>query len=807
MDILYSWLKEYLTVDISAEEAADLLTNIGLESSVRGAVPKEALQYLDKVVIARIEKIEKHPNADKLTFCQVKPSEDSEPLPIVCGAPNIKVGDKVPLALVGAKLATGVLKESIIRGMPSKGMMCAEDELGLGPDHSGIIILPKDVPLGMPFKEWLLKKDVVLSVEPTPNRGDLLCVLGVARELSAATGTKVRYPEINFKEEPDVIEEKAEVIIEDYEGCPRYVARLVEDIKLGQSPDWMRNRLEASGIRAIVNVVDITNYVMLEMGQPLHAFDFDLLRGQKIVVRRAKQGEKFTTLDGIERVLGSEILLICDGEGPVAIAGIMGGANSEVNEHTRNILIESAFFDPKVIRRGAQKLIMKTEASVRFEHRIDPIATERAADRAVQLMQELAGAKVLRGRLDAYEKLLKPAPIKFRVNQVSRLLGFSIPSDNVKAYFERLEMSVEKTSDEELVVIPHPARGDILSEIDLIEEVARMYGYDKNPAELPEFRMQTLPRSQRERMRNRLSELLLDLGFSEVINYNFQSKKDIELLNLKPDDPRRNAVKIENPLGENWSYLRTSLIPQMLFNVSFNFARQQELIKIFEFNKVFLPAGKPGELLIEREMLAGIISRRDPKSLWNFSCPAGGFYEVKRIVEAILEEMRFPGARIEPAEDVPYFLPGKTARVMLGKDRAGQIGEIDPRVLKNFEIEVPVFAFELDLELMLQYARKPKPAETPSRFPASYRDISFLVAEAVTHQEVVALIRGIRSELVSGIELFDIYRGDKLPAGKKSMTYRLWYQSSERTLTDDEVNALHAKVAMRLKEKLGAEIR
>ncbi len=807
MEILYSWLKDYLAVELPAQEAADLLTNIGLETTVAGAIPQSALQYLDQVVIGRIEKIEKHPNADKLTCCQVRPAPDAEPLPIVCGAPNIKEGDLVPLALVGARLTVGILKESMIRGALSKGMMCAPDELGLGSDHSGIMILPKDAPLGKPFKDWLLAKDVVLTVEPTPNRGDLLCVLGVARELAAATGTKVRLPEIKIVEEPNVIEEKAEVVIEDYTGCPRYVARLVSEIKIGPSPEWMQKRLEASGARAIANVVDITNYVMLELGQPLHAFDYDLLRKEKIVVRRAAEGEKFTTLDGTERTLSSEVLLICDGAGPVAVAGIMGGANSEVKETTRNILIESAFFDPVTIRKGARKLGMETEASRRFERRIDPLGCDRAADRAAQLMQELCGAKVLKGRIDAREKLLTPAPILFRVGQVPRLLGFPVENDALQEYFERLEMKVVRKSDQELAVTPPGPRGDLAAEIDLIEEVARVYGYEKNPAELPEFQMQPLHRSARELMRKRCRDLLSDLGFSEVINLNFSCDQDLEKLQLEKNDPRLQAAKISNPLGDNWSKMRTSLIPGLLQNLSFNFARQQDQVKIFEFNKIFLSAEKPGELLNEREMLAGVLASSGAKSLWNLKCPAGGFYEAKRMVEQVLNELRFSGARIEPASDVPYLLPGKTARLMLGKDRAGQVGEVDPRVLKAFEVDFPAFVFEFDLELLLKYERKLNKAVLPSRFPASYRDISFLVDEAISHSEVVALVRGLRLELLAETALFDIYRGEKLPAGKKSMAYRIWYRSAERTLTDDEVNALHAKVTTKLKEKFGAEIR
>jgi len=808
MDIVYSWLKEYVPVKLSAADAADLLTNTGLEASVRGAVKLELLKQMDKIVIGRIEKIEKHPNADKLTSCQVRPAEGTAPLKIVCGAPNIQEGDLVPLALPGARLPAGlVIKESLIRGALSQGMMCSQKELGVGEDHSGIWILPRDAPMGKPLKDWLASQDVILSVEPTPNRGDLLCVLGVARELAAAAGAVARLPEIKLKEEPTLIEEKAEVVIEDYVGCPRYVARLVEEVKIGPSPDWMKKRLESSGVRAIANVVDVTNYVMLELGQPLHAFDFKLLRQQKIVVRRAKQGEKFTTLDGTERVLSSEALLICDGAGPVAVAGIMGGANSEVKETTRSILIESAFFNPKVIRRGAARLGMQTEASKRFEHHIDPLATAFAADRAAQLMAELAGAKTLKGRLDVYEKLLEPGAIKFRNSQVKRHLGFEVDKKTIVSCFDRLNMKTEDRGKDELLVTPPPYRPDLAREIDLIEEVARLYGYEKIPAELPEYKMQVLPRSPRELLRKNLRLALKSLGFSEVINYNFQSSQDPDKILLHEQDPRRQAVKILNPVAENLSHLRTSLIPGLVANLAFNLAHQQSQVKIFEFNKIFFPAPKPGEMMLEKEMLAGVIAREEMKTLWSLACPEGGFYEVKAVAEIVLAELCFPGARIEPAADVPYLLPGKTAKLMLGKERAGQVGELDPRVLKAYEVKIPAFAFEIDFELLLKYQRALGRAEIPSRFPASYRDISFIVDEQVTNQQVETAINQLKSELVAGIELFDIFRGAKLPAGRKSMAYRIWYQAADRTLTDDEVSALHARVAVKLKEKLGAEIR
>ena len=767
---------------------------------------------MDNIVIARIEKIEKHPNADKLTWCQVRPAPDAEPLPIVCGAPNIKEGDIVPLALVGAKLPGNfVIKESMIRGALSKGMMCSQKELGISEDHAGIWILPKDAPLGKPLRQWLEGQDVILTVEPTPNRGDLLCVLGVARELAAATSnTKVKLPEIKIKEEPTVIEEKADVSNRGLFRLPALCGAAGGRCEDRPQPGLDEEAAGGIGRARARQCGGCHQLCHARAGPALARVRFQLFAQEQnqssAAPKKTKNSPPWTAP---RRSLSSEVLLICDGVGPVAVAGIMGGQNSEVKETTRDILIESAFFNPVTIRRGARKLGMDTEASKRFEHRVDPIATAFACDRASQLMADLAGAKVLKGRLDVFEKMLEPAAVKFRTSQVKRHLGFDVDKKTIINYFERLEMKTADPAlqDGELSVTPPAYRADMLKEIDLIEELARMHGYDKIPAELPDFKMAILPRSAKEKLRNDLRAILESLGFSEVINYNFQSPKDPDALMLDAKDPRRNATKISNPLAEDISYMRTSLAPGLIANLAFNLSRQQNLVKIFEFNKIFLPADKPGDLLNEREILAALVSREEMKTLWDLGCPEGGFYEVKLLAERALAELHFGGARIEPASDVPYFLPGKTARIVLGKERAGQAGEIDPRVLKAYDVKTQAFAIEIDFEILLKYSRELAKAEIPSRFPASYRDISFIVAEEVTHQEVAIAVRQVKSELLAQVELFDIYRGEKLPAGKKSMAYRIWYQASDRTLTDDEVSALHAKVAVRLKEKLGAEIR
>jgi len=798
MNIPLEWLREYVEVDASPEALAERLTLTGLETTVK----RERPELPAGVITAKILSIKKHPQADKLTLCQVIPGEGQDPLTIVCGAPNIKEGDVVPLAVVGTTLPGGMtIQKSKIRGEVSLGMMCSARELGLGEDHSGILILPPETPLGQPISEVLGSGAILLEPEPTPNRPDLLCVLGVARELAALFGKPLRYPEIKPADDGPAIASLAQVEILDYTNCPRYAARLVQGVKVGPSPDWMQKRLEAAGVRAINNIVDVTNYVLLEMNQPLHAFDFKKLRRAKIVVRRAQAGETFTTLDGKERKLFEDTLLICDGDGPVAVAGVMGGLESEVTETTTEVLIESAYFNPVSIRRTAKKLGLPTEASRRFERGIDPLGQVHAADRAAELMARFAGGKICRGAIDARESLPAAKSIRLRPARVNFLLGTDLSAATAADCLRRLEIEA-RNEGTEILATPPSFRPDLIAEIDLIEEVARISGYEAIPPTLPRFHMAPLKKSPQLRFMNRLRELLVDLGFSEVINYNFQSLAHLDQLQLPPDDPRRQAVPIQNPLSELETTLRTTLVPRLLETLRKNLARGSRGVRIFEFNKIFAPAR---ELPGETTMLAGLIAKSETKELW----PAGvaeGFYEVKGVVEQILSELRFGGGRTEPGES-PFLVPGKTGRLLLGKDPAGFFGEVHPQALAAFDLKIPVFLFDLNFDMLGQYRQGVKPVKPVSRYPVSFRDIAFVVDEAVSAAEVEKAVRSLRSELIESAEIFDVYRGDPIPSGKKSLALAVRYQSHERTLTDDEVNALHARLGRALEEKLNAKLR
>ncbi len=812
MKVLFPWLKEFVDFDFGPDETAEKLTMLGLETNVlRGAGERgAALTSIENVVVAKIEKIEKHPMADKLTLCRVRAKDGEEPIPIVCGAPNIKEGDVVPLALPGAVLPGGMkVEKARIRGEVSFGMMCSEKELGISEDHSGIMILAPDLKLGKPIGEALGAGEEVLELDLTPNRGDALSVTGVARELAALLDVPLRYPEFAPVEEGPDINSLAEVIIEDFDGCPRYAARLVQGIKTGPSPDWMRKRLEAGGIRAINNVVDVTNYILLELGQPLHAFDFKALRRSKIVVRCAEAGEKFTTLDGEERTLFPDSLLICDGEGPVALAGVMGGLESEVIESTTDVLIESAFFNPVSIRRTSQKLGLSTEASHRFERTVDPLGQARAADRAAKLMAEICGGKVCKGLIDAKSGPYENKKIYFRSSEVYRHLGINLDIEECAGFLRRLEMNVKREGDRLLVELPS-FRPDLQQEIDLVEEIARLYGYDRIEATLPGFMMEPLRRSGFEDMRRQWSDLLVDLGFTEVVNCNFDSIQDLDRLFIPEGHRLRNVVKILNPLSEQESVLRYSLLPRLLNNLNFNLSRDIDTVRIFEFNKVFAPG--EGELLDETNMLAGIVSRGDEKTLWSLGCPEDGFYEIKGVVETLLDRLNFPGARLEPlgtgkGVQCSFILPGKGVRVMVGKNLCGFSGKLHPDVQEKFELKQKAFIFELNFDMLTGAARDTDRLGMPARYPGVKRDIALVVDEDVSADDVLRLIGKMGSDLMESAELFDVYRGDSIGKGRKSMAFRIRYQSHERTLTDEEVNALHAKVSRKLVEKLKAKVR
>ncbi|MGB9627660.1 MAG: phenylalanine--tRNA ligase subunit beta [Thermodesulfobacteriota bacterium] len=801
MKISLNWLKDYVDIQMDLKDLVNLLTMAGLEVEEVLSVG----EGFEKVIVAEIESIQKHPNADRLSWVKVK--TDQESLSIVCGATNIKEGQKVPLALVGAKLPNGMeIKRSKIRGVTSEGMLCSEIELGLGEDASGIMILSSSLPVGSDLGEVLGLKDVILNLSITPNRPDCLCVIGVAREIAALTHQKVRYPKILLSDQGDEIHQRTSVTILDPDLCPRYVARMIEGVKIGPSPLWMKNRLEKVGIRSINNVVDVTNYVMMEYGQPLHAFDFELLEEGRIVVRRAQQGESFFTLDGVKRTLTQEMLVICDGVKPVAIAGVMGGLNSEIKEDTKVVLLESAYFSPMENRWTSKQLGLETEAAYRFGRGIDYGGCVTAANRAAQLIQESTGGRVLEGVIDAYPKVIKPNPIRLRVKRIHQILGIEVSSEKVKDYLKSLELEVAEGDGEDFIVHPPTFRRDLEREIDLIEEIARMDGYENIPTTLPQGSPSGEERSKNLLIEKKAIDLLLHQGYHEVITYSFTSPSSCDFLGLRPDDPRRKQIRILNPLTEDFSVMRTSLIPGLLEVARYNISRKNLNLKLFELRKVFLY--QEGEKLPkEVKFLTGLAMGMDHEPHWAYPLRAIDFYDIKGAIENILEELQVKKVKFIKAKDIPYLHPGKASRLFVEEKEVGVLGEVHPDVLNHYGIHERIYLFEIDFEELVRRAGEGRRFQPLPKFPEVYRDLSVVVREEIEAEKIGEAIWGVKEPLIQEIRLFDVYQGPPIPKGKRGVSYRIRYQAPDRTLTDEEVNQIHEKVIVQLREAFGVELR
>ncbi len=801
MKVSLNWLKDYVEIRMDLETLINLLTMAGLEVEEATSVG----EGFEKVVVAEIHSIRKHPNADRLSLVEAK--THNETFSIVCGATNIKEGQKVPLALVGARLPNGIeIKRSKIRGVASDGMLCSEIELGMGQDATGIMILSPQVPLGIDLGEALGLKDTILDISITPNRPDCLCVIGVAREIAALTHQKVKYPTPSLYDQGEEIHQKTSVTILDQDLCPRYVARMIEEVKIGPSPHWMSDRLEKVGIRSINNVVDVTNYVMMEYGQPLHAFDFELLEEGRIVVRRAKEGEEFVTLDGVKRTLDREMLMICDGGKPVAIAGIMGGLNSEIKKDTKRVLLESAYFDPAGNRRTSKKLGLETEAAYRFGRGIDYGGCLSAANRATQFIQELAGGRVVGGVVDVYPVPIKPGPIRLSVKKIHQVLGTKVSAKQVKDYLEDLELEVREEDEDTFVVTPPSFRGDLEREIDLIEEVARLDGYEKIPITIPQGPPSSEKRGKEFLIERKAIETLIYHGYHEMVTYSFTSPASWDMIGLPPDDPKRQHLRILNPLTEDFSVMRTTLIPGLMETACYNVSRKNSNLKLFELKKVFLPQG--GEKLPrEVKFLAGVAMGFDRDPHWAFSPRSVDFYDIKGCVEDLLDGLQIKEAKFYKANDIPYLHPGKASRVVLDREILGVLGEAHPEVAGHYEVHGKVYLFEMDFSKMVKWAGEEKRFQSLPKFPAVYRDLSVVVDRALEAERVMEAIRSFRQPFIEEVTLFDIYQGSPIPEGRKGISYRIRYQANDRTLTDEEVNQYHEKILFRLKEVFQLDLR
>ena len=803
MKVSLSWLTQYVDVDMPPEDMADALTMAGLEvESV-----SDRYEYLDRVVVGRIAKIAPHPQADNLKICQV--DVGYRVIPVVCGAPNVKKDMLAPCALPGTCLPDGnVLKKDLIRGETSEGMLCSEAELGLGASRAGIMELASDFSAGDPLNQALVLSDPVFEIDLTPNRADCLSIIGIGREVAAFKNAKVKYPAISLPESFDDILNYTSVKILDPDFCPRYAAMLVVDVKVGPSPFWLQDRLISIGLKPINNVVDATNFVMMETGQPLHAFDFDQLAENRIVVRVAQQDETFTTLDQKERRLDPEMLMICDGEKPVAIGGVMGGLNSEVEDTTTRVLLESAYFDPVCIRKTAKKLGLSTDASHRFERGVDPKGTTTALHRVAQLIVEISSGKLISGTIDEHPKPLPDKIIDCSVNALNRHLGTRLDQNEIESFLRSIEFDVEKIDNDKLRVFPPSCRVDISRFEDLTEEIARLLGYDNIKTTFPLIPADDRKTSRRVDSRVRIKNLMTGMGFTEAINYSFINKLSCDRLQIRPDDPKRNQVEILNRLSEDQSVMRTSLVPGLLETMHRNLAMQNKNLKLFEMGNVFFSTGEIDSQPIEVEMLAGLWTGIRNDALWFSEEINCDFYDLKGVVEELLKSLGVVNGVFTrmPQEFCCYTTPGYTAQVFITDEPLGLLGELHPNVLGNYDLKQTAYIFELNFDLLLEQIPTLKSARPLPKFPATSRDITLIVDKNVEALKILKCVETLDEDLVESLHLFDVFEGDPTPSDKKSISFRITYRSFQETLDDDKVNRIHKDIADSLLKEFDAAL-
>jgi len=824
MKVTLNWLRQYVDFNWTPEELSERLTMLGIE--VEG-VAKVGGEF-DGIVVAQVVTRDKHPNADKLSVCRVNDGRGERQ--IVCGAQNFKAGDKVPLILPGSTLPSKpgeppfTIKVGKIRGVESHGMMCSPQELGLPDAIEGLLILPENARVGQPFAEHLGRagSDVVYDLEITPNRPDLNSLLGIAREISALTGNPLRLPETTLPENADTapVADLVSVQIDAPELCPRYVARVISGVKIAPSPDWLRSALEKVGVRSISNVVDVTNYVMLETGQPLHAFDYHLLAKAgpqalpTIVVRPASEGEKFTTLDGQARTLTSQVLLIADETKAVALAGIMGGQNSEIQASTVDVLIESAYFKPQNIRATSKKLDLRTESSYRFERGGDVGACDWASRRAAHLVLQTAGGQLARGVVDAYPSPVEPKQITLRHLKANQLLGLELSPDQIEGYLTQLDIKVVGRKPRPVDVdaaAPEPVtfrvpsfRVDLKREVDLIEEVARLHGVDRIPATPPRGAVGANAYDAVHDILSEARRILCGLGLFEAQGQTLISDAAARLAAGEALAP------LANPLSSDMNVLRPSLLPGLLDTLRHNLSHKNEDLALFELGRIFNlgPVAAPTVATQEQRRVAIALTGRRHPLFWSGDDREAKFdiHDLKGSVEEFLEQFGVRGVTYvrRPASTLLFL---ESASIQLGKFPLGEIGQLLPALARRYDLRDAVLLAEVNLDLLLARRNAGKGFRSLPAFPAIRRDIAMLVPEATTHEAVLQVVRQTKPANLESTDLFDVFRGKNVPAGQKSMAYALTYRSNERTLTDGEVNAAHEKLAAQLKQQLQAVIR
>ena len=812
MNTPLSWIKAYVPeLECTTQEYVDAMTLSG--TKVEGYT--ELDKNLEKIVVGKILKIEKHPDADKLIVCQVQINEEGEEVQIVTGASNVKEGDKVPVVLDGGRVAGSAhdnephpdgikIKKGKLRGVPSFGMMCSIDELGSSVDMypdacpDGIYILSdneayKDAPIGTDVPELLGMRDVVVEYEVTSNRVDCFGILGIAREAAATFRKPFVPPVVTVKENDEKASDYISVEVKDTDLCSRYVARIVKNIKIEPSPEWLKRRLAAVGIRPINNIVDITNYVMEEFAQPMHAYDLDTIADKKIVVKRAENGEKFTTLDGQERELDNNILTICDGQKAIGIAGIMGGENTMITEDAKTLLFEAACFDGTNIRLSGKKLGMRTDAQAKFEKGLDPNNAKLAIDRACQLINELGAGEVVGGYVDVYPEERQPIRVAYDVEKINQLLGTDIDEDTMVGYFEMIDLPVDRAAKE--IIVP-TWRQDVKCLADVAEEVARFYGYDNIPTTLPSGSATAGGLSLKLRVENIARDVAESFGFSESMTYSFESPKVFDKLKIDENDELRKTVVITNPLGEDYSMMRTLPLNGMLTSLSNNYNRRNKDVRLYEIANVYIPKALPvTELPDERTQL----------TLGMFG--AGDFFDLKGVVEEVVEKIGLKNLKTyDPNAGKNFLHPGRQANIMYGDIVLGYMGEVHPDVADAYNIGTKAYVAVLDMPTIIENANFDIKYTGIAKYPAVSRDLSMVMKKDILVGQVEEVIRKNGGKLLESCKLFDVYEGDQIAEGYKSVAYSISFRATDHTLEEKEITAVMDKVLKGL-ENMGIELR
>lgn len=805
MNTTLSWMKAYVPeLDVTAQEFTDAMTLTG--TKVEGYVAAD--RDLDKIVIGQIDQIERHPDADKLIVCQVNIG-NGQSTQIVTGAPNVKVGDKIPVVLDGGRVAGNhdgkmteggiVIKKGKLRGIESNGMMCSIEELGStremypeAPEY-GIYIFPEDAEVGSDAVEALGLKDVTFEFEITSNRVDCFSVIGIAREAAATFRKEFHPPVVTVTGNEEDANDYVKVTVKDPDLCPRYTARVVKNIKIAPSPKWMQRRLAAAGIRPINNIVDITNYVMEEYGQPMHAYDYDMIAGHEIIVRRAEHGEKFTTLDGQERTMDENVLMICDGEKSVGIAGIMGGENSMITDDVRTMMFEAACFDGTNIRLSSKRIGLRTEASAKFEKGLDPNNAQAAIDRACQLIEEMGAGEVVGGMVDVYSKKKEPVRIKFEPKKINALLGTDISEEDMIGYFRKIDLEYDEEARE---VIAPTFRHDLFRTADLAEEVARFYGYDNIPTTLPsgEATAGKLPFDLR--VREVAEDIAEYCGFSQGYMYSFESPKVFDRLRLPEDSPLRRTVQISNPLGEDFSIMRTTPMNGILTSLAFNYNHRNKNVRLYELGNIYLPKSLPLTELPEERMQFTLGMYGE-----------GDFFTMKGVVEEFLDKLGISGRKTyDPTDKKPYLHPGRQAEIFYGKVKVGYLGEVHPLVADEYGIGEKAYVAVLDMPEVTKLATFDRKYAGIVRYPAVTRDISMVVPKEILAGQIEAMIIQRGGKNLEECRLFDIYEGAQIKSGYKSVAYSIVFRAKDRTLEEADITAAMKKIWNGL-QSMGIEIR